>query len=82
MHVPRCVARREQRQRCRRHAGPVACVERNGLSLWLGDSDSAGPLALDASTSSKESVRPLTVDALAVVSRARSELVATCDEVP
>ena len=38
--------------RCPNHAGAVAWVERNGLSLWLGESDSAGPRVVYASTSS------------------------------
>jgi hypothetical protein len=36
----------------RRPYGAVAWVERNGLSLWLGESDSAGPRVVYASTSS------------------------------
>lgn len=38
------------------HAGAVAWVERSGLLLWLVESDSAGPLVLDASTSSTGTV--------------------------
>jgi hypothetical protein len=34
------------------HAGPVAYVDRGGLSLWLGEGDSAGPRVVYASTSS------------------------------
>ncbi len=55
----RTLAPTRRRMRYCFHAGPVAWVERNGLSLWLGESDSAGPLVLDASTSSKATARAL-----------------------
>ena len=41
-----------RRLRCRVHAGGVAWVDRDGLSLWLGDSDSARPGVVHASNSS------------------------------